>query len=68
MKWCFCFNDRVADWLSPLIKACVNSALRNTTLEPHCIYSGKPRAIVRWMEAKRVNVSLRDVYFADELS
>lgn len=73
MKWFFCFH------LSPgatqsLIRVAVESALRNTTLEPYCICDDAPPDLIEWLSGRGVTVvpytspllpSLRKVYGKD---
>lgn len=66
MKWYFACNDKSHD-LFPLIKGAVNSALQNTTLEPHFIYDGENNELTEWLTEKGVKVIHHRVSFSDNL-
>lgn len=55
MKWYFACNSESKEY-EPLIKVAVLSAIKNTTLEPHFIFDGKPNALTQWLEEKDVKV------------
>jgi hypothetical protein len=67
MKWYFCFNERVADWMDESIRACVTSAKRNTSLRPHCLYDGGDNRLVDWLAAQGVAITRTHVFFAAAL-
>lgn len=66
MKWYFASNNQSPDY-TYLIKAAVESALKNTTLEPYFIYDGTPDALTKWLERKGVQVIFHRVSFYDQL-
>lgn len=66
MKWYFACNDKSPDF-SPLIKAAVNSALENTTLELNFIYDGKENELTQWLREKGVNIVHHRVSFYEAL-
>lgn len=66
MKWYFACNEKSTNFF-PLIKAAVNSALENTTLEPIFIYDGKENELTNWLEAKGVKIIFHRVSFYDAL-
>src|SRR5574344_461561 len=55
MKWYFACNDRSPQFY-PLIKGAVNSAIKNTTLEPNFIYDGSENEFTQWLREKGVNI------------
>lgn len=73
MKWFFCFHLRPGA-SELLVRVAVESALRNTTLEPCCICDDAPPRLVEWMTERGVTVvpyttpllpTLREVYGKD---
>lgn len=66
MKWYFACNDKSPDFF-PLIKAAVNSAMKNTDLEPHFIYDGEENELTQWLKEHRVKVIHHRVSFYDAL-
>lgn len=66
MKWYFASNDKSEDFF-PLIKAAVNSALNNTTLEPNFIYDGAENELTQWLRDKGVNIINHRISFYDRL-
>lgn len=66
MKWYFASNSD-SKLYEPLIKAAVESALKNTTLEPHFLYDGKPDELTEWLENRGVKVIYHRVSFYDVL-
>lgn len=66
MKWYFACNDKSSDFF-PLIKAAVNSAMKNTDLEPHFIYDGEENELTQWLKEHRVKVIRHRVSFYDAL-
>lgn len=67
MKWVFAFNEEASGWFKEMIVAAVNSARKNTSLEPICLYSGKPNALTSWLEKKGVQVRFEKVPFYNEM-
>lgn len=63
-KWYFACNDKSPDFY-PLIRAAVNSALENTTLEPHFIYDGEENELTQWLREKGVKIIYHRVSFYD---
>lgn len=55
MKWYFASNSASVSYV-PLIKAAVESAIKNTTLEPHFIYDGEPDELTSWLENRGVKI------------
>jgi lipopolysaccharide biosynthesis glycosyltransferase len=55
MKWVFTFNDFSEDTFY-LVKVAVNSAIKNTSLEPYCLFDGKPNSNTQWLEKAGVRV------------
>lgn len=58
MKWFFGFNEET-EWFDNYvryIKCAVNSAQRNTTLEPNFLYDGKPNDLTEWLLQKGVAI------------
>jgi lipopolysaccharide biosynthesis glycosyltransferase len=56
MKWFFGFNEET-EWFDNYvryIKCAVNSARKNTDLEPHFLYDGKPNELTEWLHGKGV--------------
>lgn len=66
VKWYFACNDKSPDFF-PLIKSAVNSALKNTTLEPNFIYDGEENELTQWLSAKGVKIIHHRVSFYDAL-
>ena len=66
MKWYFASNDKSEDFF-PLIKAAVNSALENTTLEPHFLYDGEDNELTQWLVGKGVKIIKHRVSFYEKL-
>ena len=66
MKWYFACSKGSDDFY-PLLKAAVNSAIANTTLEPNFIYDGEPDELTEWLENKGVNVIFHRVSFFEEI-
>lgn len=66
MKWYFASNSDSKSY-TPLIKAAVESALKNTTLEPHFIYDGEPDELTDWLEKRGVKIIYHRVSFYDLL-
>lgn len=62
MKWYFACNDKNKDFF-PLIKGAVNSALKNTTLEPNFIYDGEENELTNWLQDKGANIINHRVSF-----
>lgn len=65
MKWYFAASENPE--LFPLIIGAVNSALANTTLEPHFIYDGGENELTPWLREKGVKIIPHRVGFYDEL-
>lgn len=55
MKWYFACNDKSQEFF-PLIKGAVNSALKNTSLEPHFVYDGEENELTQWLKEKGVKI------------
>lgn len=58
MKWFFGFNEET-EWFDNYvryIKCAVNSAIKNTSLEPNFLYDGKPNELTKWLESKNVHI------------
>jgi lipopolysaccharide biosynthesis glycosyltransferase len=67
VKWYFAFNDNIKH-ADIIIKAMVESALQNTTLEPVCIYDGvNSNDLIDWLKTKGVQVIPHRVGFYDAL-
>jgi hypothetical protein len=66
MKWYFGCNNQSPGY-EYLIKAAVESALKNTTLTPCFMYDGTPDHLTQWLISKGVNVIYHRVSFYDEL-
>lgn len=66
MKWYFACNDMSPHFYS-LIKGAVNSAIENTTLEPHFIYDGQENELTDWLKSKGVKIIHHRVSFYDDL-
>lgn len=66
MKWYFASNNQSPDYVY-MIKAAVESALKNTRLEPHFLYDGSPDALTAWLERKGVKIIYHRVSFYDRL-
>lgn len=66
MKWYFACNDKSPDFF-PLIKAAVNSAMKNTDLELHFIYDGEENELTQWLKEHRVKIIHHRVSFYDAL-
>lgn len=66
MKWYFACNDKSQNFY-PLIKGAVNSALKNTTLEPHFIYDGEENDFTQWLREKGVKIIHHKVSFYEAL-
>lgn len=66
MKWYFACNDKNPEFFT-LIKGAVNSALKNTSLEPNFIYDGEENELTSWLREKGVNIIKHRVSFYDAL-
>lgn len=66
MKWYFASNDK-SESFYPLIKGAVNSALKNTSLDPHFLYDGEENELTEWLRNKGVKVIPHRVSFYDAL-
>lgn len=58
MKWFFGFNEET-EWFDNYfryIKCAVNSAVKNTSLEPNFLYDGKPNELTKWLDGKGVTI------------
>lgn len=66
MKWYFASNDKSSDFF-PLIKAAVDSAVKNTTLEPVFLYDGAENELTQWLREKGVKIIPHRVSFYNEL-
>ena len=63
MKWYFASNDKSPKY-DALIKAAVESALQNTSLEPYFIYDGDlNNPLIKWLETKGVKIIPHRVNF-----
>jgi hypothetical protein len=72
MKWFFCWSQASEfrhdhDWKN-LIRAAVESARRNTELEPHFIYDGENSAFIEELQGRGVKVIFHRVSFAAQLA
>jgi F5/8 type C domain len=72
MKWFFCWSQDSEfrhdhDWKN-LIRAAVESARRNTSLEPHFIYDGENSAFIEELRGRGVSVHFHRVSFAEQLA
>lgn len=65
MKWYFAASENPD--LFPLIIGAVNSALQNTTLEPHFIYDGSENKLTEWLKEKGVKIIPHRISFYDAL-
>lgn len=61
MKWYFCFNEASTEWFEEMIEVAVVSALKNTNLEPHCVYDGGDTPLIGWLRAKNVRIHVSRV-------
>ena len=52
MKWYFCANEDGLFRYEFSIRVAVESAIANTTLDPHVIYDGGDHPILDWMSAR----------------
>ena len=59
MKWYFCANEDGLFRYESSIRVAVESAIANTTLDPHVIYDGGDHPILDWMRARGVTVVRR---------
>jgi hypothetical protein len=66
MKWYFASNNQSPGY-EYLIKAAVESAIKNTSLNPYFIYDGTPDALTDWLKKKGVNVIYHRASFYDSL-
>lgn len=66
MKWYFACNEKSENFF-PLIKGAVNSALENTTLEPHFIYYGEENELTKWLSDKGAKIVHHRVSFYEEI-
>lgn len=58
MKWFFGFNEET-EWFDNYfryIKCAVNSARKNTDLEPHFLFDGKPGELTEYLEQRGVQI------------
>ena len=66
MKWYFGFNEET-DWFENYfryIKTAVNSARKNTNLEPHFLYDGLPNELTKWLVYQGVTIhSVRSRFY-----
>ncbi len=67
MKWYFACNDKNPDFF-PLIFGAVNSALKNTNLEPNFIYDGSENELTLWLRENGVNIIKHRVNFYNALN
>lgn len=67
MKWYFACNDK-SERYNYLIKAAVESALKNTDLDPHFIYDGQENELTDWLKSKGVNIIYHRSDFYNELA
>lgn len=66
MKWYFACNDQSPAY-DYMIRAAVESAIKNTSLVPHFVYDGTPGPLTLWLEQKGVKVIRHRVTFYDSL-
>lgn len=66
MKWYFACNDKSQEFF-PLIRGAVNSALKNTSLEPNFIYDGAENELTQWLREKGVKIIQHRVSVYDVL-
>lgn len=66
MKWFFTIDDN--EDIFTLVKACVKSAKKNTTLEPNCIFYGNKNKVSKWLEDNNVNVIYHQPSFLDDFN
>lgn len=59
MKWYFCANEDGLFRYESSIRVAVESAIANTTLDPHVIYDGGDHPILEWMRSRGVTVVRR---------
>jgi lipopolysaccharide biosynthesis glycosyltransferase len=67
MRWYFCLNEPGLVGLGEPAIVAVNSCLKNTSLEPHFIYSGPRNAFSEYMERKGVTVHYRKPSFLADI-
>jgi hypothetical protein len=67
MKWYFGYNQDTERTQFPLVQMALFTALKNTSLEPHCIISGSPSPCSEWLEQRGVRVHFRDTQILSEL-
>ena len=66
MKWYFACNDRSPDY-EYMIKAAVESAVRNTSLKPVMLYDGAANSLTEWASKQGVEVIAHRVSFYSAL-
>ena len=70
-KWFFALNSdsNAIEEYQQYIKCAVNSALTNTTLEPHCLYDDIKGdvEIIKWLENKNINIHRLSSRFVKEM-
>lgn len=71
MKWFFCWSQntdfRKDHGWPDLIRSSVESAIRNTDLEPHFIYDGEPSELTNELQQAGVTVHFHRLSFADAI-
>ena len=67
MKWYFCANEDGLFRYESSIWVAVESAIRNTTLDPHVIYDGGEHPVLDWMRDRGVTVVRRRTPLAAEI-
>jgi hypothetical protein len=70
-KWYFAMNESALPEYGHLIKGAVLSCLKNTTLQPNCLYDGNDHSFLEWLSARNVNiirhsVSLKKAIMAEQ--
>lgn len=55
LKWVFTTNSNSINTFDSL-KVAVRSAIKNTNLDPYCVYDGPPNIVSKWLEENGVKV------------
>jgi hypothetical protein len=68
MQWFIGINEGCPAWkeYSDMAKVAIHTALRHTSLEPHCIYDGDENDFTAWLRRREVRIiPWRTVYYDD---
>ncbi len=66
-KWYFSLNEEAGPDFEAMARAAVRSCLRNTHLQPHCLYAGSPNAFTAWLQDHQVKVVFHRAAFLEPL-